>query len=88
MPQITEPAVAVNLHKVTPEGSTVVAEICVPMSMGVYACENTARSVAEAWVNDGFTVTYGSHSFDGKSGLYQTSVYGYLPNTTEETEEA
>lgn len=87
MPHVTEPLVAVNLHKMTPEGATVVVEICVPMDMGVYGCEWTAEAVEAALTRVGFTVTYGSHRFDGKSGLYQTSVYGYLPRPAEETEE-
>ena len=91
MPHITNPVVAVNLHKVSTEGTTVVAEVCAPMNMGVYACEDLADQVSESWTKFGGTVTYGGHSFDGKSGLYQTSVYGFWASTaeeeTEETEE-
>jgi hypothetical protein len=87
MPHVTEPLVAVNLHKMTPEGATVVAAVCVPMNMGVNRCERMAKDVANAWTRVGFTVNYGSHQFDGKSGLYLTSVYGYLPRPVEETEE-
>ena len=87
MPQITEPAVAINIHKATPEGMTIVAEVCVPMGKGVFACENMARQINEIWTENGATVTFGGHKFDGKSGLYQTSVYGYWPYQTEETPE-
>ena len=87
MPHITEPVVAINIHKVTPEGMTIVAEVCSPMSKGVYACEDLARQINEIWTEKGATVTFGGHNFDGKSGLYQMSVYGYWPYVTEETEE-
>lgn len=87
MPHITEPTVAVNLHKLNPEGVTIVAEVCVPMNKGVYACEDMAARIEEVWKKAGAVVTYGGHSFDGKSGLYQMSVYGYWPDTTEESTE-
>ena len=87
MPHVTEPMVAVNLHKMTPEGGTVVAEVCVPMNLGVTRCEQTAKKVVEAMEKQGFSMTYGSHRFDGKSGLYQTSIYGYLPRPAEEEAE-
>lgn len=88
MSHITNAVVAVNVHKVTPEGTTVVAEVCAPMNKGVATCENMADRVAEIWVEKGAVVTYGGHRFDGKSGLYQTSVYGYWANQPEEgTEE-
>ena len=83
MPQITNAVVAVNLHKVTPEGATVVAEVCAPMTMGVYACEDMAERVKDSWSKFGAVVTYGGHRFDGKSGMYQTSVYGYWAKQTE-----
>ena len=86
MPHITEPAVAVNIHKVTPEGMTIVAEVCSPMHKGVYACEDLARRIDEIWTEKGASVTFGGHKFDGKSGLYQMSVYGYWPYQTEEAE--
>lgn len=90
MPHVTEPLVAVNLHKMTPEGATVAVKICVPMNMGVYQCERSAKEVADALIPMGFSVTYGSHSFDGKSGMYMTTVYADLPRPVEdgETEEA
>ena len=37
MPHVTDTVVAVNLHKSAPEGDTVVAAVCTPMSKGVYA---------------------------------------------------
>ena len=86
MPHITEPVVAINIHKSSPEGMTVVAEVCSPMSKGVYACEDLAERIDKAWTKQGATVTYGGHKFDGKSGLYQMSVYGYWPYETETTE--
>lgn len=87
MPQITDTVAAVNLHKSDPEGVTIVAEICTPMTKGVYACEDMAKTVDAAWAEDGATVTYGDHSFDGKSGLYQMSVYGRWENATDESTE-
>ena len=66
----------------------VVAEVCAPMNKGVFACEDMAARVTEIWTKNGAQVTYGGHSFDGKSGLYQAKVYGYWPKATEEgTEE-
>lgn len=87
MPHISETVAAVNLHKCEPEGTTFVAQICTPMEKGVYACEDTAAIVAQAWSADGAVVTYGGHRFDGKSGLYQMSVYGTWRNETEDTTE-
>lgn len=88
MSHITDAVVAVNLDRVTPEGYTVVAEVCAPMNKGVFACEDMAARVTEIWTKNGAQVTYGGHSFDGKSGLYQAKVYGYWPKATEEgTEE-
>ena len=87
MPHITKPVVAVNIHSYTPEETTVVAEICAPMNLGVYACEDMAKRIYTAWTKQGATVNYGGHKFDGKSGLYQMSVYGHWPNETETTEE-
>lgn len=83
MPQITNAVVAVNVHKVEPEGITIVAEVCAPMTMGVYACEDMADKVNDIWSKHGAVVTYGGHRFDGKSGMYQTSVYGYWANQQE-----
>lgn len=88
MPHVTEPLVAVNLHKMTPEGATIAVKICVPMNMGVYQCELSAKEVAEVLTPKGFSVTYGSHSFDSKSGMYMTTLYADLPRPVEETEEA
>lgn len=88
MPHITKPTVAVNIHKHTPEGMTVVATVCVPMSLGVYACEDMADQIEKVWTAKGGVVTYGEHSFDGKSGMYLMPVYGYWAYQTEETEEA
>ena len=85
MPHITETTVAVSVHKCTPEGITLVAAVCAPMSMGVRACEDTAKLVEQAWTADGGRVTYGGHSFDGKSGLYQMPVYGEWVNAQEDT---
>ena len=87
MPHITKPVVAINIHKAATEGMTVVAEVCAPMNMGVYACEDLADRIEKCWTKNGFTVTYGDHKFDGKSGLYQMSVYGFCPYQTEEPEE-
>ena len=84
MSHITDAVVAVNLHKVTSEGTMMVAEVCAPMTKGVAACESMADRVATIWAEKGAEVTYGGHRFDGKSGLYQTSVYGYWPNAAEE----
>lgn len=87
MPHITDAVVAINVDKVTPEGTTVVAEVCAPMTKGVFACEDMADRVAQIWAEKGAVVTYGGHRFDGKSGLYQTSVYGYWAHTAEEETE-
>lgn len=83
MPHITEPAVAINLHKYTPEAVTVVAEVCAPMNKGVYACEDLAERICQIWERYGAEVTCGAHKFDGKSGLYQMSVYGTWPREKE-----
>ena len=84
MPHITDTAVVVNVHKKDPEGVTLVAEVCAPMNKGMHACEDMAAKIETAWMEDGGAVTYGGHKFDGKSGLYQMSVYGFWPDQTEE----
>ena len=84
MPHITDTVAAVNLHKCTPEATTLVAQVCTPMAKGVYACEDTANIVAQVWTDAGAIVSYGGHSFDGKSGLYQMAVYGEWRNAVEE----
>lgn len=76
MPQITDTVAAVNLHKSDPEGVTIVARICTPMSKGVYACEDVAKVVENIWTQAGASVSCEDSGFDGKSGLYQMAVYG------------
>lgn len=76
MPQLTGAVVAVNMHKWEPTRTTLVAEVCAPMSMGVYACEDLAAKVVKLWAAEGGKCTYGDHRFDGKSGLYIVKVYG------------
>lgn len=83
MPQLTGAVVAVNIHKAEPEQTVFVAEICAPMSMGVYACEDLAAKVVKAWTDAGGVCSYGDHRFDGKSGLYIMKAYGTWPNSTE-----
>lgn len=85
MPHITDTAVVVNIHKYSPEGIVLVAEICAPMTKGMHACEDMAKRIDALWSEDGGVVTYGGHKFDGKSGLYQMSLYGQWLNATEET---
>ena len=46
MPHLTGAVAAVNIHKEEPEKTTLVAEVCAPMNMGVYACEDLAEKVA------------------------------------------
>lgn len=87
MPHLTGAVAAVNIHKEEPEGTTLVAEICAPMSMGVYACEDLAKKVSEVWTEAGASCSYGNHRFDGQSGLYKMSVYGTWVNQTAETGE-
>ena len=84
MSHITNAVVAVNLSKVTPEGATVVAEVCAPMGKGARVCEDMAARVYEIWTQNGAQATYGGHSFDGKSGLYRSSVYGFWPKAADE----
>ena len=87
MPQITNTVVAVNLHKADPDGVTIVARICAPMTKGLYACEDVAQTVEAVWTEAGAEVTCGYGSFDGKSGLYQMEVYGLWKNAVEDTTE-
>lgn len=89
MPYLTGAVAAVNVHKEEPLKTTLVAEICAPMTMGVYACEDLAEKVAEVWTEAGAVCSYGDNRFDGKSGLYHLSVFGawetVVEDTTEET---
>ncbi len=86
MPHLTGAVAAVSVHKDEPDKTTLVADICAPMSMGVYACEDLAKKVAQVWTEAGGACTYGDRRFDGQSGLYQMSVYGTwtAPEKTEE----
>lgn len=89
MPQLTGPVAAVNIYKEEPLKTTIVAEVCAPMSMGVYACEDLAKKVVEAWTAAGAVCSYGGHKFDGQSGIYHLPVLGtwetVVEDTTEET---
>lgn len=76
MPHLTGAVAAVSVHKDEPEKTTLVADICAPMNMGVYACEDLAKKVAQEWTKAGGACSYGDHRFDGQSGLYQMCVYG------------
>lgn len=87
MPQLTGAVAAVNVHKEEPDKTTLVAQICAPMSMGVYACEDLAATVSEVWTAAGAVCSYGDHRFDGQSGIYQMSVLGTWVEATEETTE-
>lgn len=84
MPQITDTVAAVNLYKSDPQGVTIVAWICTPMSKGVYACEDTAKLVEKVWTEAGGTVSWSGSDFDGKSGLYQMAVFGRWEEPAEE----
>jgi hypothetical protein len=87
MPHLTGAVAAVNVHKEEPEKTTLVAEVCAPMSMGVYACEDLAAKVAATWTEAGAACSYGNHRFDGKSGLYSLSVLGVWKTTAENSAE-
>lgn len=87
MPHLTGAVAAVSIHKKEPGKTTLVAEACAPMNQGVYACEDLAAKVVEAWTKAGAVCSYGSHRFDGQSGLYQMSVYGTWIDQTEEANE-
>lgn len=87
MPQISDTVAAVNVHKSEPEAVTLVARICTPMTKGVYACEDTAKIVETVWTQAGAAVTCSDSGFDGKSGLYQMSVYGRWENPADDSPE-
>ncbi len=76
MPQLTDVAVAVNIHKSDRDHVTMVAAVCAPMTMGAYACEDVASKVAGTWRMHGAECYYGNNEFDGQSGIYIISVYG------------
>lgn len=89
MPHLTGPVVAVNVLKKEPDKTTLVAEVCAPMTKGLYACEDLAAKVAEYWTAEGGICSYGDKGFDSKSGLYFLRVQGAWPEqgeTTTETE--
>lgn len=83
MPHLTGAVAAVNVHKEEPGKTALVAEVCAPMSVGVYACEDLAAKVAEVWTKAGASCSYGDHDFDGQSGLYHMSVFGTWVDATE-----
>ena len=83
MPQLTGAVAAVNVYKEEPGRTTLIAEVCAPMSMGVYACEDLAAKVAKAWNNAGAACSYGNHKFDGQSGIYYLTVLGVWEDSTE-----
>lgn len=81
MPHLTGAVAAVHIHKAEPEKTTLVAAVCAPMELGVHACENLAKKVAQVWSEAGGACSYGEHRFDEKSGLYEMSVYGMWTNS-------
>jgi hypothetical protein len=87
MPHLSGSVAAVNVHKEEPGKTTLVAEVCAPMSMGVYACEDLAEKVAQVWTEAGAVCSYGDHRFDGQSGIYHMSVFGTWVDAMEETTE-
>lgn len=76
MPHLTGAVAAVNIHRDEPDKTTLVAEVCAPMHMGVFACEDLASKIASVWSEAGAVCSYGDNKFDGKSGLYSLSLYG------------
>ena len=85
MPHLTGAVAAVNVYKEEPLKTTLVAEVCAPMSMGVYACEDLAAKVAEAWTEAGAVCSYGDNRFDGQSGIYHLPVLGVWETVVEDT---
>jgi len=76
MPHLTGAVAAVTVHKEEPAKTTLVAYVCAPMDLGVHACEDLAKKVIQVWTEADGACSYGEHSFDGQSGLYQMAVYG------------
>ena len=87
MPQLTGAVAAVNVYKEEPQKTTLVAEVCAPMSMGVYACEDLAAKVVQAWTEAGGVCSFGSSRFDGKRGIYHMPVVGVWETVAEDTTE-
>lgn len=86
MPQLTGAVAAVNMHKWEPMKNTILATICAPMTMGVYACEDLAERVVKLWGAEGGVCSYGDLGFDRKSGIYTLEVYGVWEDPEEDTE--
>lgn len=76
MPHLTGAVVAVNVWEDEPYKTTLVAEICAPMTMGIYACEDMAIRVSNCWKGISGECSFGDKGFDSKSGLYFMKVKG------------
>lgn len=86
MPHLTGAVVAVNILKREDYKTTLVAEVCAPMTMGIYACEDLAAKVAAYWNAIDGACSYGDKGFDSKSGLYFVRVQGTWYDLAPETE--
>ena len=86
MPHLKGAVVAVNILKEESYKTTLVAEVCAPMTMGMYACEDMAAKVAKVWIAKGGACSYGDKGFDRKSGLYFLRVQGIWYDQAPETE--
>lgn len=85
MPHLSGAVVAVNIQRKEEYKTTLVAEVCAPMTMGIYACEDLAAKVASYWTAIDGICSYGDKGFDSKSGLYFLRVQGtwYKETTTD-----
>lgn len=83
-PNITGVRVAVNVQKVEPGKTVLVAAVCQRYSLGASACENAAVQVAQAWTNAGASCSYTTARLDKKSGLYILEVLGVWEEAQEE----
>ena len=75
-PQITAPAVAVNVHKAENTAVSYGAWVCVPADLGAQGCEEVASTVATAWIGKGASCVWGECAFDEALGVYAVTVYG------------
>ena len=83
-PNITGVRVAVNVQKVEPGKTTLVAAVCQRYKRGASGCEDTAAQVAQVWTDAGGVCSYGSAELDKKSGLYILKVLGTWEDAQEE----
>lgn len=76
MAVLTEPAVAVNLQRLSRKEQTLTALVTIysPAELGAVACEETALAAADVLTEQGGSCEVSACEFDGKAGLFSEKI--------------